>query len=149
MIERSEAERWSGYRGDYDLACAVEGVLGVVATPSMPSSAEALVIGDEPLSTTFLPERNVVLQWIHAASEEELISAVLASDFAAIAWEDGPEISLDGDIVIFDAALPWDEVSGEDVLNFGLPKGRYRTLTADVDLHTENAARLHLLTAVE
>jgi Immunity protein 21 len=145
LIERTAAQRWSGYRGDYDRACEVEDVLGVIQAESVAPSANVLVFGDEPLRTTFLPERNVVLQWIYASSEEELLAEVLALDLGEIEWEEGPEVSVSGIVEIFDAALPRDEASVDDVLSVELPGPVSRVMTKDVDLNAENSVRLHRL----
>ncbi|MDX3771767.1 MULTISPECIES: Imm21 family immunity protein [unclassified Streptomyces] len=57
VVPRSALVHWLGTEGDYDRACEVMDLVGVLA---LPDGAEALVLGDEPLSTAYLPEFRVL-----------------------------------------------------------------------------------------
>ncbi|WUO26761.1 immunity 21 family protein [Streptomyces sp. NBC_00287] len=48
MVPCAALSHWSGTEGDYDRACEVMEFVGVLA---LPDGAEALVLGNEPLST--------------------------------------------------------------------------------------------------
>ena len=149
LIERAAARGWSGYRGDYDKTYVVEEATGVITINSAGSMIEVLVIGDEPLRTTWLSEYSMVVQWIYASSEDALIDGLLGIDPASIDWDEGPTISIGGDALMFDAALPWEEAGVGDALSIALRPGCYRVLTADINLDSKNAARLHFLEAIE
>ncbi|MFE6486320.1 Imm21 family immunity protein, partial [Streptomyces sp. NPDC057757] len=61
---------WSGADGDemysdYDRACDVDGSIGLVPV----GDTRALVLGDEPASTSFLPEHGTFVRWCAADSE--------------------------------------------------------------------------------
>ncbi len=59
VVPRTALAHWSGTEGDYDQACAV---MGTEWSPrALPDGAEALVLGDEPLSTAYLPEYRVLV----------------------------------------------------------------------------------------
>ncbi|MGI5148125.1 Imm21 family immunity protein [Plantactinospora sp. CA-294935] len=48
--------------GDCDRACAIDGYVGVVAI----GQRQALVLGDEPAPTTYLPSERLFLRWAAA-----------------------------------------------------------------------------------
>ena len=75
-------------RDDYDRACEVEDLAGVIAVSA--GANTALVLADEPAKTCFLPEKLLFVRWLAADSEAELFTAaeaVLADPDTA--WEDG------------------------------------------------------------
>ncbi|MFD9409780.1 Imm21 family immunity protein [Streptomyces sp. NPDC059989] len=47
VVPRAALPHWSGPEGDYDRACEVIDFVGVL---ELPDGAEALALGDEPLS---------------------------------------------------------------------------------------------------
>lgn len=90
-----------GAPDDYDRACQVEGLAGLLAVAG--AGTHALVLADEPASTTYLPGHRTFLRWLAADSEADLIAAaeaVLADP--ASEWEtcgtwvtDGPAVLMD------------------------------------------------------
>ncbi|WP_322987311.1 Imm21 family immunity protein [Phaeacidiphilus oryzae] len=52
---------------DYDRACTVDGLAGVIAVGDGP--AQALVLADEPATSCYLPEHRAFLCWLAADSE--------------------------------------------------------------------------------
>ncbi|MFF3560710.1 Imm21 family immunity protein [Streptomyces sp. NPDC002574] len=88
---------------DYDRACAVDSPAGVI--PLGRDGALALVLGDEPATTCYLPAHRSFLRWLGADSEAELIDAaeaVLADP--AIAWQECGTWDTDGPVVLMDSA---------------------------------------------
>lgn len=80
VAPRSELTEWGGSTdndgsvetwGDYGWACTVEGYIGLVRI----GSRQALVLGDEPAPTTYLPTERLFLRWAAAYSESELLVA--------------------------------------------------------------------------
>ena len=59
---------------DYGRACGVDDYLGVLAV----GPGECLVLGDEPLATTFLPNKDggLIVRWVHAECEEDVVRAI-------------------------------------------------------------------------
>ncbi|KQV13479.1 MULTISPECIES: Imm21 family immunity protein [unclassified Kitasatospora] len=91
----------SGVPDDYDRACEVEGEAGLIHV----GSKSALVLGDEPATTCFLPERRLFLRWRAADSFEELLEAaeaVLADPETA--WVDCGLWETDGPAILMDSA---------------------------------------------
>ncbi|MEV0535180.1 Imm21 family immunity protein [Kitasatospora sp. NPDC050463] len=125
---------WSGSAGgdelatDFDRACAVDGLIGVL--PVGPS--QALVLADEPASTAWLREQGVFVRWSAAESEEALLGSVDAALLAA-AWE--PEViwQASGPVVLFDAAWTGEECRQEEHLRIDLAAGRYAVRAAYVE----------------
>jgi hypothetical protein len=90
---------------DYDRACAVDELAGVI--PVGQEGMQALVLADEPATSCFLPDRLVFVRWLAADSEEELLAAAAAVVAApSTAWEDCGTWSIDGPAVLFDSAYP-------------------------------------------
>ncbi|REH55832.1 immunity protein 21 of polymorphic toxin system [Kutzneria buriramensis] len=87
---------------DYDRVCEVEDRAAVIAV----GGAQALVLGDEPATTCYLPEHRAFLRWHAADSEADLIAAaeaVLADP--ATEWDDCGTWSTDGPAVLMDSAV--------------------------------------------
>lgn len=143
VIERASAQHWSGYHGHYERACEMEDVLGVITIDSTTPPFDVLVLGDEPLRTTFLRERNAILQWIYAPSEEAFLSSVLALNFEEVDWEEGLTVPIGGSVEIFDAALPRGDAGGGDVLSVELPGLSQLVMSSDVNLDAKISARIH------
>ncbi|MEV0191837.1 Imm21 family immunity protein [Kitasatospora purpeofusca] len=136
-------EAWSGSAGvgdagdDYDRACAVEGFVGLVRV----GSAEGLVLGDEPASTTYLPTQGVFVRWSAAESEEAMLGSVDAAIRAA-PWE--PELTwqVPGPVVLFDAAWTGEESRLQEHLRVDLEAGAYGVRAAHVEPDPRTALTL-------
>jgi hypothetical protein len=67
--------RWNpdGPATDYDRACDVDDYLGVIAV----GNSNGIVLGDEPLMTTWLPlkDSGLLVRWVYADNEEALLAA--------------------------------------------------------------------------
>ncbi|MFD5786693.1 Imm21 family immunity protein [Streptomyces sp. NPDC127037] len=88
---------------DYDRACAVDDLAGVI--PIGENGAQALVLADEPATTCYLPQHRAFLRWRAADSEAGLRAAaetVLADP--AMAWEKCGTWTSDGPAVLMDSA---------------------------------------------
>ncbi|WP_406085633.1 Imm21 family immunity protein [Streptomyces virginiae] len=84
VLTRWEGVDSEGPESDYDRACAVVGRTGLLTV----GPSHALVRGDGPSSTTFLPKQGVFVRWVAAESEVELLGGVEAA-WEDVAWEDG------------------------------------------------------------
>ncbi|MEU1851169.1 immunity 21 family protein [Streptomyces sp. NPDC019990] len=123
---------WAGADGeetssDYDRACEVDGHVGLLPV----GDSTALVLGDEPAATAYLPEQGVFVRWCAGDSEDELLASVpVAVDEAE--WE--PEVCWDvpGTVHLFDAAWPGAEPAGDDRVRVVLEPGRYGVRAARV-----------------
>lgn len=125
---------WDGEApDDYDRACGVDELAGVIDTGT--GGAQVLVLGDEPATTLYLPERRAFVRWICADSEEELIAAAEAVlDAPDTPWEDCGAWETDGPAVLMDSAeagadlgvpYPGDTRMPEQA-DVPLPAGRWR-----------------------
>ncbi|MGW0820585.1 immunity 21 family protein [Streptomyces sp. NPDC002845] len=123
---------WTGADGDeissdYDRACDVDGHAGFVPV----GDTRALVLGDDPAATTFLPEHDTFVRWYAADSETELLAGVPAALDAAV-WEPESEWRVPGPVLLFDAAWPGEAAERTDHLRVTLEPGRYGVSTAYV-----------------
>ncbi|MFG3371131.1 Imm21 family immunity protein [Streptomyces sp. NPDC048156] len=140
VVPRSALVHWSGTEGDYDRACEVMDLVGVLA---LADGAEALVLGDEPLSTAYLPEYRVLVRWCYAESEES-VTDIIRVGLLTAEWEEGPELSTNGAVVMFDAAYLGTEVgtlTASTALELGA--GRYRVDSASVEPDHLTSFRIH------
>ncbi|MFS4097817.1 immunity 21 family protein [Streptomyces sp. AF1A] len=105
---------------DYDRACEVSGYAGLLPV----GDSAALVLGDEPAATSYLPEHGAFVRWSAANSERELLEGIPAALRAAV-WE--PELRWDvpGPVVLFDSAWPGGAADRQEHLRIPLPAGRY------------------------
>ncbi|MET7740449.1 immunity 21 family protein [Streptomyces sp. NPDC005385] len=124
---------WSGADGDemssdYDRACDVEGSIGLVPV----GDSRALVLGDEPASTSYLPEHGIFVRWSAAESEDELLAVVPAA-LATAVWDPEVQWHVPGPVVLFDAAWPGPVSERTDHLKVALAPGRYGVRAARVE----------------
>ena len=120
------AETW----GDYGRACMVEGYIGLVGI----GSQQALVLGDEPAPTTYLPAQGLFLRWAAAYSESELVAAAEQAVHGRIQWAEDEDLSWDvrGPVVLFDASRPGTDMELANHLVVDLEPGRYRVRATSV-----------------
>nr|BFD95802.1 hypothetical protein KitaXyl93_71620 [Kitasatospora sp. Xyl93] len=105
---------------DYDRACEVEGLAEAIGLRGH-SDASALVLGDEPATTCYLPGPRVFMRWLAADSDAELLAATEAAlDDPATPWEECGLWETDGPAVLMDSAeagrnlgMPYPDGSGE------------------------------------
>ncbi|MGW0394027.1 Imm21 family immunity protein [Streptomyces sp. NPDC003042] len=140
VVPHAALSHWTGTEGDYDRACEVMDLVGVL---ELPDGAEALVLGDEPLSTAYLPEDRVLVRWCHAEGEEGVADIILAG-LPTAEWEEGPVLSTTGELVMFDAAYFGTEVGTlTDSTVLELRAGRYRVDSASIEPDPLTSFRVH------
>lgn len=123
---------WAGADGeeaasDYDRACEVDGVVGLLPV----GDSAALVLGDEPAATAYLPEHGTFVRWSAAASEDELLAGVPVA-LATADWKDEVSWEVPGTVVLFDSAWPGSDTQRTDCLKVALEPGRYEVRAANV-----------------
>ncbi|MFJ9538954.1 immunity 21 family protein [Streptomyces sp. NPDC101225] len=121
---------WAGADGeenasDYDRACEVDGFVGLLPV----GDSAALVLGDEPASTAYLPEHATFVRWWAANTEDELLAGVPAA-LAAADWGQEVHWAVPGPVLLFDSAWPGNETHRTDTLRVELAAGRYAVRAA-------------------
>lgn len=140
LVSRTALPHWSGTEGDYDRTCEVMDFVGVLA---LPDGAEALVLGDEPFSTAYLPECRVLVRWCYAESKDG-VADLIRAELPTAEWEEGPVLSTTGELVMFDAAHFGTEVGTlTDGSALELGAGRYRVDSASVEPNDLTSFRVH------
>ncbi|WP_406415335.1 immunity 21 family protein [Streptomyces sp. NBC_00873] len=106
---------------DYDRACEVEGLAGVIAVGE--EGAQGLVLADEPASSFYLPEHQAFVRWLGANSEADLIAAARAvlADSTTM-WEEYGIWETDGPAVLMDSVTAGAELSVEYPNGGGMPE---------------------------
>ncbi|MEU9354640.1 immunity 21 family protein [Streptomyces griseoloalbus] len=123
---------WTGADGeetasDYDRACEVDGLVGLLPV----GDSTALVLGNEPAATAFLPEHNTLVRCIAGHSEAEVLASVPAALHTA-QWQPEVHWKVPGALLLFDAAWPGTESTDTDHLRLTLAPGRYAVRAAQV-----------------
>jgi hypothetical protein len=123
---------WTGADGDelasdYDRACEVEGFIGLLPV----GNTTALVLGDDPAATAYLPEHGTFVRWCAGESERELLAGVPAA-LGTAAWEREVSWEVPGTVMLFDAAWPGEESTKTGHLRIALEPGRYAVRAAHV-----------------
>ncbi|MFE1799654.1 immunity 21 family protein [Streptomyces sp. NPDC059517] len=124
---------WTGADGDelasdYDRACEVEGLIGLVPV----GNTTALVLGDEPAATTYLPEHGTFVRWSAGDSERELLAGV-PDALATAEWGREVHWQVPGTVVLFDAAWPGRRAERPGHLRITLEPGRYAVRAAHAE----------------
>lgn len=110
---------------DYDRACEVDGYVGLLPV----GDSAALVLGDEPACTAYLPEHATFVRWSAAHSEDELLAQVPAALETAV-WEHEVHWRVPGPVVLFDSAWPGGKAGHQEHLRIPLDAGRYTVRAA-------------------
>ncbi|MEU6279190.1 immunity 21 family protein [Streptomyces sp. NPDC047028] len=105
---------------DYDRACEVDGYVGLLPV----GDSAALVFGDEPAATTYLPERGTFVRWCAAESEAELLAGVPAALDTAV-WQPEVRWQVPGPVLLFDSAWPGGAADRTGHLRVPLRPGPY------------------------
>jgi hypothetical protein len=133
VAPRSQLRHWGGSTdddgpvetwGDYGRACTVEGYIGLITI----GDQQALVLGDEPASTTYLPAERLFLRWAAADSEHEIVAAAKRAVRGQVQWDEDEDLIWDVQepVVLFDAVIPGTEAEFDNHLVVEIEPGRYR-----------------------
>jgi Immunity protein 21 len=142
-------------RDDYDRACELDGLAGVIAVGGM--GRQALVLADEPATTRYLPEYQTFVRWLGADCEADLIDAAKdLLDHPAVEWEECGIWETDGQAVLMDSvtagtevnvAYPDDGVMPQLAL-ISIPPGRWRVRAVHTQADEETSVGLVQLSAM-
>ncbi|MBG6063789.1 Imm21 family immunity protein [Micromonospora ureilytica] len=113
--------------GDYDRACQVDGYIGVLDV----GADQALVLADEPASTTYLPDRRIFVRWIYANSEAEVVRLVPRA-LKIADWKDAGTWTTSGPAQLFDSGYTGDGLEHTTHLTVDVAAGTYLIRTASV-----------------
>jgi hypothetical protein len=106
---------------DYDRACEVDDLAGVIAVGA--EGMRGLVLADEPATTCYLPEHQAFVRWLGADSEADLIAAAktVLTD-PTTQWEGCGVWETDGPAVLMDSVTDGAELDVEYPNGGGLPE---------------------------
>lgn len=122
VVPVSVLDRWNGCtvsgmvmsegdtQDDYDRACAVKGLAGVI--PVGDESAGGLVLADGPASTCYLPQHSTFVRWLAADTETDVITAAIATlKDPATKWHGCGIWETDGPAMLMDSATAGSELA--------------------------------------
>ncbi|WP_436776916.1 Imm21 family immunity protein [Yinghuangia sp. YIM S09857] len=116
------SESWGedGVHDDYDRACDIEGYAGVLGVGA--GGAQALVLGDNPATSCFVPALRVfVRQFGGTAAELPAAAEAVLTDPTAT-WEDCGVWETDGDAVLMDSVTAGNAPAVEYPNGGGFPE---------------------------
>ena len=151
LLEQTALKDWQGSSleqepDDYDRACAVKDYIGLIKV----GDREAIVLGDEPMTTAWFPSANqpggIIVCWGCADSEADVIQALSA--IPEEVWSDtGLSFQVGKTpLVLFDSAYPGENM--EESLRINLEEGQYAISTAEYEPNEETSLILHRLELV-
>ncbi|WP_433566840.1 Imm21 family immunity protein [Nocardia sp. CA-151230] len=132
IAPESELGQWKGVEhtdgavetwGDYGRACAVEGYIGVIEV----GAQHALVLGDQPARTTYLPTERLFLRGAQSGSDDEFVS-LARRVLHDITWDRDEDLvwEVRGPVILFDSAWSGAEIEPDNQLRIDLEPGSYR-----------------------
>lgn len=143
-LPASALDDWGGSTqsssSDYERACAIDDYLGILQV----GSSQALVLGDEPLRTTWIdePGGGLLARWVFASSDSAAAER-LASIPSDLDWTSAVEWTVDATpVVLFDSAEPGVERLSPR-LTLPLAVKRYRVETTRYEPDNETQFLLH------
>jgi hypothetical protein len=138
LIPESACHLWGGAprgypddEGDYGRACAIDDYVGLIDV----GPTKALVLGDMPARTTFLPAHGILFREV--AAEDDLDpSTTVARLLPEIEWEPGVSWEVAEPVILFDSAYDYPHVTdaNEEHLRVSLVPGRYDVQAASIEV---------------
>ncbi len=126
---------------DYDIACEIDDYLGVIEV----NSGYGLVLGEEPLSTAWLPftetKNGLLVRWMFAENESAVIDAL--NNLQSLTWQTTDiEINFSGDkLILFDSACSGSQI--DEKIEIEISEGRYSAETAHHQPNKETSLIIH------
>jgi hypothetical protein len=114
-------EDWPEEETDYGRAGEVEDFVGTIPV----GDAEALVLANEPVPTTYDPARMLIVQRMAITTQPDVLS-VVERIWPSIEWRSVLNWSvIKSPLVLFDSAFPGEEIERAQLLRADVPPGRY------------------------
>ncbi|WP_329266743.1 Imm21 family immunity protein [Streptomyces sp. NBC_01451] len=139
MIPESACQYWTGSpptypddEGDYGRACSVEDLIGIIEV----GPTQALVLGDDPAATTFLPEHSLLVRQI-AGDPDVDYSPAVAELLPQVVWDSRVEWTVQEPLVLFDSVHDHTEIESEEHLHIALAPERYMVEAAYAEIPDE------------
>lgn len=153
LAPRSSLKDWHGVddsgcseaQSDYARACGIEDEIGIILV----GNQSALVLGDEPDRTALIPvlatSEVLIVRWRWAASEESLLSGLLAEHTArTLSFASAGQLQTSsGEYVLFDSACSGAQLDRH--LSVSLRAGSYLVETTSFKPDREKFALVHRL----
>lgn len=128
LVPESVCHHWGGApltypddEGDYGRACEVDQYTGVIDV----AGAQALVLGDAPARTTFLPQHGVLVREVAGDENDADLPALVAGLLPHVGWQRGPTWSIREPVVLFDSVHAFTDIATQEHLRVSLPAGEY------------------------
>ena len=149
VVPQAWLQEWRGVfgpesdsRSHYDRACDVVDQIATIRV----GGSDVLVLGDEPFRTTWIPMQTggIFVRWTYADHEGSIATFLHSFNPATVTGDTGVSLHVSGGCVMFDAAEPGDENTGDAIL-IALSPGTYIVKSATADPSTEVRVLIHEL----
>jgi hypothetical protein len=148
LVPESACSHWGGApptypddEGDYGRACEVDNYTGVIEV----DAAHALVLGDMPARTTFLPDLNIFVREVAGDEDDADLPAIVSRLVPKMIWESGPVWTIREPVILFDSVYDSSEISREEHLRIDLPLGDYAVEAGYIETPSEYLILVRLL----
>lgn len=130
LIPQSACQYWNGIgrnypedKGDYGRACAVDDFIGLIDV----GPARALVLGDDPARTTYLPDHGLLLREIAGDYDDDEVREAAVRLLPDVSWRSRLSWEITEPLVLFDSVYDYAHViaAGEEQIHVDLAPGRY------------------------
>lgn len=142
LVPEGLVHLWRGIdNSDYARACGIPDYIGILPI----GAGQGLVLGDEPLQTTWLPDKGngTLVRWICADSETSIVAHALQVPDNLFAASGCEFRSQEKCLRLFDSAVAGGSLSPEQFLAVDLEPGRYKVFTALYRPDVSTAILLH------
>ena len=138
LIPQSACQHWTGAprnypneEGDYGRACAVDDFIDLIDV----GPARALVLGDDPARTTFLPAHGILLREIAGDDDDEIREAAIRL-LPAMSWSSRLLWEVTEPLVLFDSVYDYGHVAADskEHIHVDLAPGRYTVEAAYLEI---------------
>lgn len=118
LVPEARCAQWRGIDEDpatgashYDIACSVTTNVEVLQVRDV----EILVLGDEPLRTAWIPQRNggILARWVYADSEQSILAVLNENHLDDLLAPTDLTFYAPGPCLLFDSAEPGDDIVGD------------------------------------
>ncbi|MEP0884652.1 immunity 21 family protein [Trichocoleus sp. ST-U3] len=139
-----ESDFMNSQKTHYGKACEVTEVCGVINF----NNTTALVLGDEPAATAWLPSpekvRGIFVRWIYAENEQSVVKSL--NEFPTNGWETNGTFRIKSTVLIlFDSFTPGGNLETNEFLTIELGPGNYEVETLEYQPDKKTHLRLHRL----
>lgn len=102
IMDKENAEKWTGLESDYELACNVSDYIGLIHLDNY----NVIVLGDEPMPIKVIINENeiIIIRWMNAPDDNSVNEVIKHFDFSSLPTIEECDVNWNSNnLVIFDS----------------------------------------------